>query len=249
LEEKTDSKGLTGAKTMKWALVPEKEGQYRIPPLSISFFDTGRHKYRTLKTRSRSLNVLPGEATQVRVLSGPEKVQEAGGPAKKAVKEIGHDILPVHASIKDLATVSGRRAGGGVVFWAFLLLPLFVYGGTLCGLKIGRKSTASMSAAKAKKAAKDFVRQCRQDDLSSNDLISYITNYFNDRFGLSLGSLTPDEAAGIMESKGVSPGTTGKVRRVIQELEDIVYTGKGAQSCKIVEDIPKLIRQVEKEIR
>jgi hypothetical protein len=248
LEEKTDSEGLTGSKTMKWALVPEKEGKYLVPPLAVSFFDTGKHKYRTIKTRSHSLDVLPGEAARVRATAGPEKGQATEGPAKKAVKEIGHDILPVHSSIKDLATGSRARPGG-LVFWVVLLLPLFVYGGTLCGLKIGRKSTASMTAAKAKKAARDFIRQCRRDDLSSNDLISFITGYFNDRFGLALGSLTPDEAARIMESKGVSPETTGKVRNVMQALENFVYTGTGAQPCKIGEDIPKLIRQVEKEIR
>jgi len=248
LEEKTDSKGLKGAKTMKWALVPETEGQYRIPPLSISFFDTGRHEYRTIKTKPGSLNVLPGEAPQVRATAGSDKGQATEGTAKKAVKEIGHDILPVHTSIKDLASGSRARPGG-LVLWVVLLLPLFVYGGTLCGLKIGRKSTASMTAAKAKKAAKDFIRQCRRDDLSSNDLISFITDYFNDRFGLTLGSLTPDEAVEIMESKGVSPETTGKMKNVIKTLEDSVYTGKGHANCEMGENIPKLIRQMEKEIR
>jgi BatD DUF11 like domain len=248
LEEKTDTKGLTGTKTMKWALVPETEGRYRIPPLAVSFFDTGKHKYSTIKTRPISLNVLPGEAARVQVPAGPEKGQATEGPAKKAVKEIGHDILPVHASIKDLATGSWVRPGS-LVFWVFLLLPLFVYGGTLCGLKIGRKSTASMTAAKARKAAKDFIRQCRRDDLGSNDLISFITDYFNDRFGLALGSLTPDEAAEIMESNGVSPETTGKIKNVIQTLEDAVYTGKGHANCEMGADIPELIRQVEKEIR
>ena len=248
LEDKTDSKGVTGAKTMKWALVPETEGQCRIPPLAVSFFDTGRHKYRTIKTRPHSLTVLPGEAVQVRAPAGPERGKEKQGTAKKAVKEIGHDILPVHASIKDLTTGS-RVPPGGPVFWAVLLLPLFVYGGTLFGLKIGRKSTASVTAAKAKRAAKVFIRQCRQDELGSNELITSITEYFNDRFGLAVGSLTADEAAGIMESKGVSSETTGKVKNVIQTLEDTVYTGKGSQPCQFREDIPKLFRQVEKEIR
>ena len=248
LEKKTDSKGLTGSKTMKWALVPEKEGKYRVPPLAVSFFDIAGHKYRTIKTRPHSLDVLPGEAVQVRASSGHEKEQAAEGTAKKAVKEIGHDILPVHTSVKGIDRVSHWRPGG-VAFYGVLLFPLLVYGGTLCGLKIGRKSTASMNAAKAKRAAKGFIRQCRQGDLVSNDLISFITGYFNDRFGLSLGSLTPDEAAGILESRGVSVETTGKMRHVMQALEDAIYTGKGHDSCEIGEDIPKLIRQMEKEIR
>ena len=248
LEEKTGSKGATGVKTMKWAIVPETEGQYLIPALPVIFFDTEKHKYRTIKSRPHSFTVLPGKAVQARAPSDLEKGQTTEGTVKKTVKEIGRDILPVHASIKDLTTGSRMRPGG-VLFWVTLLLPLLVYGGTLYGLRIGRKSTASLAATKAKRAAKGFIRQCRQSNLSFNDLISLITDYFNNRFGLSLGSLTTEEAVEIMESKGVSSETTGKVKAVIQTLEDAVYTGKGYDSCKTGQDIPELIRQMEKEIR
>ena len=42
---------------------------------------------------------------------------------------------------------------------------------------------------------------------------------------------------------------TTKMKNVIKILEDAVYTGKGHDSCEMGENIPKLIRQVEKEIR
>jgi hypothetical protein len=44
---------------MKWAIVPEKEGLYRIPPLSISFFDPKNKRYRTVKSPPGTINVLP----------------------------------------------------------------------------------------------------------------------------------------------------------------------------------------------
>jgi hypothetical protein len=248
LEEKSDSRGLAGTKTMKWALVPEREGTRRIPSLSVTFFDTGRRTYRSIKTRPLSLKVLPGRTEQIQASAGPQKEGVTEGPEKKAVKEIGHDILPVHTSLKGISDASeGHREEP--VFVAVLFLPFFVYGGTLCFLKIGRKSPACMSVAKAKRAAKTFIGQCRQEDVTSDDLILFITEYFNDRFGLSLGSLTPDEAAAILQTKGVGPETTVKIRDVMQSLEDLVYTGKGAGPCQVGEDIPELIRQIEKEIR
>ena len=40
LESTQDSEGLRGTKTMKWALVPEKEGRLEVPPVAVSYFDT-----------------------------------------------------------------------------------------------------------------------------------------------------------------------------------------------------------------
>ncbi len=248
LMEETDSKGLAGSKTMKWALVPEKEGEYQIPSLSISFFDTTGKQYRVIKSPVLSLSVLPVEKAQVSVSQDVLKGHKTGGPGKQEVKELGHDILPVHTSIKDLP--SGTRSGiGGVVFWLILIIPLFAYAATFLIQKFYRKTTVSVAAARARKAAKALTQQCRKGELSSNDLTSSIRRYLNERFDLSLGSLTPDEAADIVVSRGVSATTAERLRTALQELEDAIYTGKGQETCDMGGDIPKLIKQIEKEIR
>ncbi len=248
LMEETDSKGLAGSKTMKWALVPEKEGEYQIPSLSISFFDTTGKQYRVIKSPVLSLSVLPVEKAHVSVSQDVLKGHKTGGPGKQEVKELGHDILPVHTSIKDLH--SGTRSGiGGLVFWLILIIPLFAYASTFLIQKFYRKTTVSVAAARARKAAKALTQQCRKGKLSSNDLTSSIRRYLNERFDLSLGSLTPDEAVDIVLSRGVKATTAERLRTALQELEDAIYTGKGQETCDMGGDIPKLIKQIEKEIR
>jgi len=248
LMEETDSKGLFGSKTMKWALVPEKEGEYQIPSLSISFFDTTGKQYRVIKSPVLSLSVLPVEKAQAQVSQDVLKGHKTEGPGKQEVKELGHDILPVHTSIKNLH--SGTRSGiGGLVSWLILIIPLFAYAATFLIQKFHRKTTVSVAAARARKAAKALTQQCRKGELSSNDLTSSIRRYLNERFDLSLGSLTPDEAADIVVSKGVSAATAERLRTALQELEDAIYTGKGQETCDMGGDIPKLIKQIEKEIR
>jgi len=248
LMEETDSKGLAGSKTMKWALVPEKEGEYQVPSLSISFFDTTGKQYRIIKSPVLFLSVLPVEKAQAQVSQDVLKGHKTEGPGKQEVKELGHDILPAHTSIKDLH--SGTRSGiGGVVFWLILIIPLFAYTATFLIQKFHRKTTVSVAAARARKAAKALIQQCRKGELSSNDLISSIRRYLNERFDLSLGSLTPDEAADIVVSRGVSATTAERLRAAVQELEDAIYTGKGQETCEMGGDIPKLIKQIEKEIR
>jgi len=246
LKMEPDAKGLTASKTMRWALVPEKEGHYEIPPLSISFFDTKTQKYGVLKTSLHSLSVLAGG--KVQGSAAGKEGDATGGALKHVVREIGRDILPVRGSVEDLAT-GFRVRSGGLVFWVILLAPLFVYVGTFWRMKSRNRSDSAIAAIKAKRAAKKLVRQCRQTGLSSNDLALSIRNYLNERFGLSVGTLTSDEAAEILESQSVSIETAKELRKLIGRLEDAVYTGKGDEASEMGKQIPKLVKQIEREIR
>ena len=248
LEMEPDDKGLAGTKTMKWALVPETEGQYQVPPLSLSYFDTASHQYQEIRTSPLSLSVLPGEEEQAQVSIDLTNGQGPEGPVKQAIKELGRDILPIHTSIKDRSTGFHVRPGGQIS-WLILAAPLFVYLMTFWGLRFRKKSEMSGAAVRAKKAARNLILQCRKGGLSSSALTLSIRDYLNDRFGLSLGSLTPNEAIEILRSHGVGVGTAEKLQSILKRLEDVIYTGKGHEPCGMGEDISRLIKQIEKEIR
>jgi hypothetical protein len=247
LKMETDAEGMAGTKTMKWALVPEEQGHYEIPPLSVSFFDTMTHQYRVIKTQPLALSVLPGGAETLQASSQRADEHFSEGPGKKAVKELGRDILPVRTSAKDLAAGYGIRPGH-VLFWLLLMAPPLLYGATFWGLRFRKKSDQAIVAIKAKKAAGKLMQKCRRGGMSSSELALSFREYLNERFDLALGSLTPDEGAEILRSKGVGPQTASRFRSVLQGLEDAVYTGKGHESLAIPEDVPKLIRQIQKEI-
>jgi len=247
LQVEHDDKGLVGSKTMKWALVPEDQGLYQIPVLTVSYFHPQYRRYVTIRTSPHALSVLPGAPERVKASADLGSGKALAGPSKQAVKELGRDILPVHASIKDLGPEFEVRPGG-LVFWVLTLAPVLAYALTFCGMRFRKKSAGAVAATRAKKAANTIVRKCRHGQVRPSDLALHIRDYLNDRFGLSLGSLTPGEGAEILKSNGVSLNTAEKLRAVLERLEDAVYTGKGHEACDIGENIPKLIKQIEKEI-
>ena len=246
-ETEVETDGLSGTKTMKWAIVPEKEGPYKIPPLSVSFFDTTVEQYREVKTASLSLSVLPGRTEQVHASRNGEGDKILEGAPKQAIKELGRDILPIHTSSKSLSPNFRLRPGGGA-FWLVTLVPFFVYSIAFCGMKFKRKSVEAMAVTRARKAAKTFTKQWRRGRLSAGPMAEAIRQYLNERFNLSLGSLTPKEAAQILKSNGVSPDTAKELQAVLHRIENAVYTGRGQDSCEVGGDIPRLIKQIEKEI-
>lgn len=248
LEESVDSEGIKGSKILKWALVPEKEGQYEISPLTVSFFDTQKQQYRTIETKPLQLLVLPGEKEQLVSSVMPSDNEQNKNIVKKEIKEIGQDILPVHDSIAVLAKGLPMR-NKALLITLILFTPFLLYVSTFILMKFSKKSGKAVAALRIKKAAAIVIRQCSRGETSSNDMISELRNYLNNRFDLELGLLTANEAQDILRSKGVSLETADGFRDIILELEKAVYTGKGDEVCNLAERIIGIVKKVEKEIR
>ena len=111
----------------------------------MSYFDTAGGHYRTLKTPEATLSVSPGSAD--RAVSAPAQADGANTQAqpKRAVAELGNDILPVHA-------VPGRPASGlaalpgAAVFWVLLVGPPAAFFLTLGGVAVRRRSEGVSAA-------------------------------------------------------------------------------------------------------
>ena len=244
-----DLKGLAGSKTMKWAVVPELPGDYTIPPLSLSFFDPKAGEYRVIQSPGYSLAVLPGKGKMIMVEAGEKRQNGAEQHEKEKIREVGHDILPLHASVRDMAPGSWSK-NGGVFIWAALLLPVFVYMSTFVGLRLRKRSVQTLPAQRARRAARYLIGQCRQSpDDDVERLNTAVREYVNDRFGLSLASLTPEDAVNILTSKGVSPETARKLQNALQIMEDTIYAGKDRVPVRMGDTIPAIIREIEREIR
>ncbi len=245
LEIEPDGRGLAGSKTMKWALVPEEEGEYQLPGVEISFFDTKAHQYRVIGTSPHSITVQPGETKRIQP-SGDSTVHAARD--KQEVEELGRDILPIHVSIEDSRNPYPAWPRGSL-FPMFLLTPVLIYATMFFGRRIQKKSVQESAATKARKASKSFLKLYRQGGLNWGQLALLIRDYLNDRFGLALGSVTADEAAEILRSNGVSLDTADKLRSILEKLEDAVFTGRGNEACEMGGEIPELIKKIEREVR
>jgi hypothetical protein len=107
----------------------------------------------------------------------------------------------------------------------------------------------NLAVLKSKKALRQFSKRCGRGGISAVEMINAIRDYLNDRLNLSLGLLTSGEAYDLLSSQGVRHETALKVKETIKELEDTVYTGRGQDECRIVEDIKQLICLIDREVK
>ena len=248
LTPEMNAAGIRGSKTMKWALVPEKAGIFTIPPLTVPFFDPGKGQYRIMETAPLQLTVLAGK--EDRVEKNPVgKSQPPGLPAvKQDVKEVGHDILPLHDSIRSLGLMQGGQKGI-LLRWVILLVPAAFYGFALVVLRIKKRSVRSAHLQKVKKAASKAIRKCELEGSDAECLILAVRDYFNDRFGLEMAAITPDDAVSLLKTKGVPSDMALKLSSLLKRLESAVYTGREKTREPLGMEIAACIKRMEREIK
>lgn len=241
--------GSGGTKIMKWAFVPEKPGIVEIQPLSVSFFDTGSGAYKKLETPAYSLSVEPGREPAPVVVqpSAPQQKAEET-TAKNQIEELGQDILPIHTNIHRLAKSQSVFPKNGLIGLG-LFGPFMIYLAGFFLTRLRKTTPESTAQSKARKACKILVRECRRNELCHQELIENIRLFINDRFRLSIGFLTSQEAARVLREKGVTPETTEKLQALIARIEHAIYTGQGQNRTDMAAEACQIAEAIEKEVR
>jgi hypothetical protein len=178
----------------------------------------------------------------------PEHKEADEGPIKQEIKELGKDILPIHTAMRDLS-VSYRPVMQGWLFWLALVGPFSAYMMVFCALKLRKRSPELLAQSGPKKALKELMKQCRQDELRYTHLMDVVRDYLNNRFNLSIGLLTADETESVLREEGVGSETAERMGSLVRKLEDAVYTGKGQEHTDLGKDVSELVKTIEKEIR
>jgi hypothetical protein len=247
LETEVRGRGLAGSKTMKWALVPEREGTFEIPSLSLSFFDPNKERYDVLQTLPLRLSVLAAPDETEGPVSGVDGDDQDAGPDKEEIKTLGRDILPIHTSLEALGD-RGPWKSLPLTLWLVLIVPAIVYIAVFTALRVRSRSDTAVRISKSRRAARAFERTCGgRSGCSAETCYDAFRVYLNDRFGLSLGSVTPKEAGEILTSRGVRADRVAAAEALLQKLEDAVYGGNrvawepqaGLQACDLVRAIER----------
>ncbi|UCF90721.1 MAG: hypothetical protein JSW39_20905, partial [Desulfobacterales bacterium] len=195
-----------------------------------------------------ALVVQPGQEQRPQAARPAAGERPAEDDHKKKVQELGRDILPVHGALRDLGAPTPIRPKS-LAFGVVMILPVLAYLSLLGAVRYRRRSGRMRVEIQARKAAGEFVKRYRKGRHGAEDLIASIRDYLNQRCGLARGALTAAEAAEIIRSRGVGPERAERLRSVIGQLEDAVYTGRGQATADVGEDLARLIKEIDKEIQ
>lgn len=247
-EEKDARLGIGGSKTMKWALVPEKEGRILLPALKVGFFDPEVGAYREAETEPLILTALAGKAegSSPGAQPGAGTTERAG--AKQAIEVLGRDILPPHTAVSVLREARPLNMTGPFAA-AVLLAPGLIYLVASLGLRLRARGRKASAAVTARRAARKAVSACRRRNLTAEELSGAFRVYVNERFGLALGALTSEETRTILTRNGISAETVEQAASLVGELERAVFTGRGGDVCDMGPLVVETVQRIERDSR
>jgi len=238
--------GYSGEKTMKWALVPQKEGDYVIGPFALSFFSSQKGQYKTVSTPQMHLTVTPGK--KVDMASLPATQDHALPQIKKEVTFFQRDILPVH----DHADALNVSIYDRLTNWQQLMMiaiPPLIY--LLIVLLFYRKTRLKLEKLTSKKALSHLNKALNKNaNLHISEMLKFFNQFLNERLQRSGGTLTPDEAKQILISSGVDADLANNTQSIIKTLEAAVYTGQSDQDINTLkQSIEELAKKLDKGIK
>lgn len=235
--------GTRGAKIMRWALVADRPGVFRIPPFSISYFNTNTKKYTILNSSPLCLKVV-SSSSQISPVSGSGKSDDS--KREEVAKDSARDICPLHESTKLMREGDFIPDLSVSLLWIVVpaLISLGSYGGAIFRKQLGDPD----SRYYRKKAKKIFVKKLKAGSVSYTEVLIAFRDYLNRRFALSLGNVTVEDCERILRSRNLDDKFVCKLKNLMGVVEEKIFTGHGDQDCQIVGELLKLIEDMEKEL-
>ncbi len=219
-----NSKGISGKKVFRSALVPVLEGRYVIDPVKLNYFNTDEGRYKTISTNSivvfanQSREKEKVEVFKAPIQSPPMKIK------KKKVEFTGRDILPLK---QDLDALENKKLVPLNRFLIFLLIPFLLFVVVKIVLLFTRKnhSTEKIMMDRADHALK---KACKID-VSGEEFLSCLylalISAIHSKSGTKGESLTYAEAEKVLLTRGYSKEIAGEAATLLNQIESAKYSG------------------------
>ena len=210
--------GVRGSRTFQYLIIPRYPGEYTIPELEFSFFNTNTGKYQAAKAGPFNFSISDDAGN----------VPAAGAPrAKNIVEQSGLDIRYIITD-ENLLRAPRSQFFGTPLFWAgsagpFALLIIFlIYHQRKEALdkdvRGRRKRGASKMARKRLKAAEGALKS-GDSQLFYQEIFKALYGYLGDKLGIPIGELSRQKILAELQRNELKEATVNDVMYVIDTCE------------------------------
>lgn len=247
-QEHVTETGVQSSRTIKFALVPDKPGEFQIPPVQLEVFNTAKGAYETLVAKIPPLKVKGTAGTSA---TPPQSTTAA----QKDVKAVGEDLLPIRSIPAGLGaqTLSTRDYmwGFGAIFFAAVFAA-----GSWTRARLVATSSQRQKRRRKDKALDAFQRRLKhaspKDAASVTTLGLALKEFIGTKAECRGESLTPKEAVAVLQRVGVGEKIQKDTHEWFTRLERFEYGGQTPepeQWQSLTQEAKKLAEGMQKEWR
>ncbi|MEE9462671.1 MAG: BatD family protein, partial [Bacteroidales bacterium] len=186
--------GQSGRKTFEYLLIPRHAGNFRIPQVSLSYFEPKSGKYRTSSTTEFNITISKGDEE--------EAVTVIAGRSKEDLKIIGSDILFIKDNQFKMFRIGQGFFGSSVLYLLYAGLFLLFLGVLLIRRKRIRRQQ-NVELVKNQRASREARRRLKEaaTHMKKNEsetfyeaVLKALTGYLVDKLNIPMSDLSKDSA-------------------------------------------------------
>ncbi len=213
------SDGLSGNKVIEYLAIPRNPGDYKIPPVSFTYFDVKSKSYKTLTTEGYDLHVEKGEGNATQTI--------ANFTNKEELKVLNEDIRFIKQN-KVKLTPRGSFFFGTTGYWLFYLIPALVF---IVFFLIYRKqiaANANVAKVRTRKANKVAVKRLKlagklladnKKDAFYDEVLKALWGYVSDKLSIPMSRLSKDNIEEELRNYGADNALIAEFLKVLDNCE------------------------------
>ena len=246
---KNSMNGTTGQKTFEFLLIPRHNGDYRIPPVTYSYFNPLSGRYEKLTTQEFLFHARKGSE------QNNAGITVYGGVSKEDVKYLGKDIRFIKSEPGNLSRVSkiilARRSFYSAYAFATLTFLIILF---LRREHIRRNS--DITQVRNRKAGKIAAKRlhiaalCLKNDEIDRfyeEILKALWGYLSDKLNIPVSEMTRSNANMALTDKGIDDQLLDSLKSILDTCEYARYAPSSSESgaSDIYEGASLFIKSVE----
>lgn len=213
--------GLKGTRKIDFLAIPRYAGDFTIPAVSFTYYDTSSNRYQTISSESYDIHVEKGKGSAASHIIGSDF------SGKEDLKVLGQDIRFIHSG-----NVSQQGEDdiwyGTISYWSYYAILLLLLISTLLvyNKRISeRADTNKMRTKRANKIALKRLNNAGKLRKSDNkeafydELLTGLWGYTSDKLNIPLSELNKDNVAEKLSSVSVGEPTVQRFLDLLSECE------------------------------
>ena len=194
---KLTSNGVEGNMVYDILTVPRHQGNYNIPPIEMTYYDTSANQYRTIKTQSFIVNVAPGD--------GGDEADEAAEVKVKDIYPIRSGKTEQH-SLDDYFFMSPW-------YWIWIIIPLMIFVALMMAFHKRAVERANIGKLRGKKANKVAIKRLKKaNQLMAegkngefyDEVLRALWGYVGDKMNMPVADLSRENVMQELKDRGVT---------------------------------------------
>jgi hypothetical protein len=250
-EIKNGPNGTTGKKTFEYLLIPRHNGDFTIPAVTYSYFNSTSGQYEKLTTSEFRFHAKKGNEQN----SG---ITVYGGVSKEEIKYLGKDIRFLKSGTGKLMRtgnfiLSKRSFYSAYAFSFFVfLIVLFIRREQIrrnSDLTLVRNRKAGKVAGKRLRSASICLKN-NQIDKFYEEILKSLWGYLSDKLNIPVSDLNRMNSVNALIEKGIDENKIDSLTTILDKCEFARFSpsSSGTEAEKIFEGASQFIRSIENSI-